>query len=197
MANQRLELIARNFAQTGVTELFRHLIYCNQTFMNQETVIRILNQPQPIYPEDLQGYFDLQVNAAMGSAAKEQTLQALQIIAQYQEKLAAAQLAGPEQFRNLFKKLCESLGFKNADDFVYNREQYEQQQQLAQQKLIQQKQLEHQTTPSVSVNYNDLPWQAQAALIQSYGIPVDSSWFTEKEQKDAYNTILKEEVKKG
>lgn len=196
MANQRLELIARNFAQTGVTDLFRHLIYCNQTFMNQETVIRLVNTPLTVYPEDLQGNFDLQVNAAMGSSNKEQTLSALQLIAQYQEKLATVNLAGPEQFRNLFRKLCESLGFKNADDFVFSKEEYLQYQQVIQQQQKQQAQLQYQSQPRVSVNYQDLPWQAQQALIQSFGIDAPDNWFTEKAEQDAAKSLLENTTKK-
>ena len=47
-SNQRLELIARIFAETGMTELFRFLIKLNQLFVNQALVIRLTNGPMQI-----------------------------------------------------------------------------------------------------------------------------------------------------
>lgn len=76
-ANQRLELIARIFAETGMSDLFKFLIKLNQMFIDEETVIRLTNGPMTIAPDDLTGEFDLIVNAGMGSGAKQVNLQNL------------------------------------------------------------------------------------------------------------------------
>ena len=79
-SNQRLELIARRFAETGILELYRFLISLNQKFIDQETIIRLTNKTVNIKPDDLSGNFDLVVNAGIGIATKESTMMNLQSI---------------------------------------------------------------------------------------------------------------------
>nr|WP_231037532.1 terminase small subunit [Pectinatus frisingensis] len=79
-ANQRLELIARIFAETGLYDMFRYLIKMNQLFINEPTVIRLTSGPITIDPTDLDGEFDLVVNAGMGAGAKQTNLQNLQML---------------------------------------------------------------------------------------------------------------------
>jgi hypothetical protein len=119
-ANQRLELIARIFAESGLSDLFRFLIELNQKFIDQETIIRLTNGPMTIYPDDLNGEFDLVVNAGMGSGAKQTNLQNLMMLKQIVTELAQVGMAGPPQFYNVAKKIIEEIGYKNTDDFVMN-----------------------------------------------------------------------------
>lgn len=71
-----------------------------------------------IDPTDLDGNFDLIVNAGMGAGAKQTNLQNLQLIQQIVTQIAGIGMAGPEQFYNLAKRMIEEVGFKNTDDFV-------------------------------------------------------------------------------
>jgi len=121
-ANQRLELIARIFAESGLSDLFRFLIELNQKFIDQETIIRLTNGPMTIYPDDLNGEFDLVVNAGMGSGAKQTNLQNLMMLKQIVTELAQVGMAGPPQFYNVAKKIIEEIGYKNTDDFVMNQQ---------------------------------------------------------------------------
>ena len=187
----RLEQICRNFAETGIKELFRFYIKLNQLFISEEMVIRLTNGPLKIAPDDLSGEFDLVVNAAMGASTKAQNIQNLQMVEAMVEKLVSIGLAGPEQIYNCFKKMMEELGFKNVDDFIINPDIVAQQQAQAQQAAQQQPQEQ----PKVSVNYNDLPWQAKSALLQSYGLPAEASWFAEKEQEDALREAVHSHAK--
>ena len=188
-ANMRLEQIARNFAETGITDLFRFLVKMNQLFISEETVIKLTNGPMKIVPDDLSGEFDLAVNAAMGASTKQQNIQNLQMVEVMVEKLAQVGMAGPKQFYNCFKKIAEELGYKNVDDFVINPDQ-QQQEQIPSQDQQQQSQQPEAPINKVSVSYTDLPWQAQAQLLQSIGLQVSPEMFTEKETQDA----LKEAV---
>ena len=192
-ANMRLEQIARTFAETGIRDLFRFLVKMNQLFISEETVIRLTNGPMQIAPDDLDGEFDLAVNAAMGTSTKQQNIQNLQMIEAMVEKLAQVGLAGPQQFYNMFSKIVEELGYKNADNFVMNPQQLQQQQQ--QQQAAQQAQEAQEAPPEpldqkVSVTYDDLPWQAQMQLLKKMGFDVNPEMFTEKTTQDA----LKEAV---
>ena len=117
---QRLELVARMFAETGIYELFRFLISLNQKFIDQDTVIRLTNKELKISPDDLSGNFDLVVNAGISIASKESTIQTLQtmLTAIMQVNAAGYQLATPENIYNMFKKWIEAAGFKNYSDYI-------------------------------------------------------------------------------
>lgn len=119
-STQRLELIARMFAETGIYEMLRFLIGLNQKFIDQDTVIRLTNTQLSISPDDLQGNFDLVVNAGISIATKESTQMMLQQIltALMQTNAAGMQVVTPENIYNLFKKWIEAAGFKNYADYI-------------------------------------------------------------------------------
>lgn len=119
-SNQRLELIARRFAETGLVELYRFVIGLNQRFIDQETIIRLTNRTLNIKPDDLSGEFDLVVNAGVGISTKESVMMNLQTImtAIMQTASAGVQITTPTNIYNLFKKWLEEAGFKNYADFI-------------------------------------------------------------------------------
>lgn len=117
---QRLELVARMFAETGLYELFRFMVSLNQKFIDQQTVIRLTNKELKINPEDLDGNFDLVVNAGISIATKESTIMATQTLltALMQANAGGYMVSTPENIYNLFKKWIESIGFKNYGDYI-------------------------------------------------------------------------------
>lgn len=119
-STQRLELIARMFAETGMYELFRFLIGLNQRFIDQDTVIRLTNKELHISPDDLGGNFDLIVNAGISIASKESTQLMLQsmLTALMQVRSSGIPICTPDNVYNLFKKWIESAGFKNYADYI-------------------------------------------------------------------------------
>lgn len=119
-SSQRLELVARMFAETGLYELFRFMVSLNQKFIDQATVIRLTNKEMRITPEDLDGSFDLIVNAGISIATKESTIMATQTLltAIMQANAGGYMVSTPENIYNLFKKWIESIGFKNYGDYI-------------------------------------------------------------------------------
>lgn len=119
-SSQRLELVARMFAETGLYELFRFMVSLNQKFIDQATVIRLTNKEMRITPEDLDGSFDLIVNAGISIATKESTIMATQTLltAIMQANAGGYMISTPENIYNLFKKWIESIGFKNYGDYI-------------------------------------------------------------------------------
>lgn len=117
---QRLELVARMFAETGISELFRFMVNLNQKFVDQETVVRLTNKQLRISPDDLNGNFDLVVNAGISIATKESTIMTLQtmLTALMQTQAAGIPIVTPQNIYNLFRKWIESAGFKNYNDYV-------------------------------------------------------------------------------
>lgn len=158
-STQRLELIARMFAETGVYELFRFMIGLNQKFIDQNTVIRLTNKELAISPDDLQGNFDLIVNAGISIASKESTQLMLQsmLTALMQVRAAGIPIVTPGNVYNLFKKWIEAAGFKNYADYITDPD-------IVQQRMAIEAQLKMQVLSS-------LPPQAAQLYMQTGVLP--------------------------
>ena len=182
-ANQRLELIARIFAETGMSELFRFLIKLNQLFINEQTVIRLTNGPMQIDPTDLEGEFDLVVNAGMGAGAKQQNIQNMQILQGLMTQLYQLGFVGPEQAYNFAKRYIEEIGFKNVDDFIMNPEQ-------AQQMQAQNAKQQDSMSESMRAAVTDAPWQVQMQWWAKQGFQVTPDMFTEQAVQKSLETAV-------
>ena len=118
-SNQRLELIARIFAETGVKQLFRHMIKMNQMFITDEICLRITDKPKPIFPEDLEGTIDITVNVGVVAGSKQQQAQAMQLLLGMYPQLLQVGIADVSHVSYAFGRLVESLGYKNVSDFIF------------------------------------------------------------------------------
>lgn len=158
-STQRLELIARMFAETGIYELFRFMIGLNQKFIDQNTVIRLTNKELAISPDDLQGNFDLIVNAGISITSKESTQLMLQsmLTALMQVRAAGIPIVTPGNVYNLFKKWIEAAGFKNYADYITDPD-------IVQQRMAIEAQLKMQVLSS-------LPPQAAQLYMQTGVLP--------------------------
>lgn len=118
-SNQRLELIARMFAETGVKQLFRHMIKMNQMFITDETFIRVTDDRKPIYPDDLEGTIDITVNVGIAAGTKQQQYQNLQLLLNMYPQVIQAGVADISHVAFAFDRLIETMGYKNVSDFAY------------------------------------------------------------------------------
>lgn len=157
---QRLELVARMFAETGLSELFRFMVSLNQKFIDQQTVIRLTNKELKISPEDLDGSFDLIVNAGISIATKESTIMATQTLltALIQANAGGYMVSTPENIYNLFKKWIESIGFKNYGDYITDPN-------VTQQRMVMEMQLKQQVLSQLPPDA--LQYYAQFGILPS------------------------------
>ena len=118
-SNQRLELIARIFAETGVKQLFRHMIKMNQMFITEETCIRITDKPKPITPDDLEGTIDITVNVGVVAGTKAQSLQNMQLLLSIYPQALQIGIVDPSHIAYAMGRMIESMGYKNVSDFVF------------------------------------------------------------------------------
>lgn len=155
---QRLELVARMFAETGMYELFRFMVSLNQKFIDQETVIRLTNKELKISPEDLDGSFDLVVNAGISIATKESTIMATQTLltALMQANAGGYMVSTPENIYNLFKKWIENIGFKNYGDYITDPN-------ITQQRMMMEMQLKQQVLSQLP--YDAMQYYAQFGIL--------------------------------
>jgi hypothetical protein len=118
-AQQRTELIARVFAETGVKDLFYAILENVQKHQDQAKVIRLRNEWVQMDPREWSSKFDLSVMVGLGTGSKEAQMMALAEEAQFQ--LAALQaglpVVTPENVYNLRMKALEAKNIKGGDLF--------------------------------------------------------------------------------
>lgn len=162
-ANQRLELIARIFAETGFVQLFKYIAMLNQMYIDDDTTILLTNKTLRINPANLAGDFDFVISAGIGTGTKETNVQQLQLLLGMYPQLLQMRIATPVNVYNCVKKLIEEMGYKNSDDYVTDPEQ------LMQQMGQEEKGPEVKTSMSLRIDFDNLPPGVKAQILQDHG----------------------------
>jgi hypothetical protein len=126
-AQQRQELIARIFAETGVKRLFWLVLHLVTKYQKKAQVIKLRDQQfVPMDPREWTNKMDLTVSVGIGTGNKQvQTQQMMQLLQMDLEivKLQGG-LEGPlvngENVYHKFEKLLQSMGQKTAAGFYTN-----------------------------------------------------------------------------
>lgn len=116
-ADERIELIARVFAETGVTDLFKLILKLITQHQDRVATVRINGQWLQIDPREWKNQFDLTINVGLGTGNKDQIVGHLMQLLGIQKEALAIGLADPKNLFNSAKKLAENLGFKQPELF--------------------------------------------------------------------------------
>jgi len=122
-AQQRIELIARVFAETGVKDLFRKILELVNRNQNAPRIIRLRNRWVPMDPREWSTQMDVSINVGLGTGNKDQMLLHLQNLLSIQVQAIRMQggIDGPlvtlENVYNTLAKLVENAGLKSADPY--------------------------------------------------------------------------------
>jgi len=118
-AQQRIEVIARIFSETGMKDLFRGVMKLIVRHQDKPRVVRLRGQYVEVDPRHWDADMDVVVNVALGVGLPEEKIQTLALIADKQEQLLlqGAPLVGLSQYRNTLGRMVELSGFKNSDEF--------------------------------------------------------------------------------
>ena len=115
----RREEIVRNFSETGIRDLFRFLIQLNQRYLDQPQVIRLQNNTLEFAQDDINGDFDLSVDASAGVAAKNSKVQVLTGYLKEMFPFALQMgIVGVPQFVLAGQKLLKLMGIEDSDKFL-------------------------------------------------------------------------------
>jgi hypothetical protein len=149
-AQSRVELIARQFAETGVKEL----MYCIYELLvknqDKERMVMLRNEWVPIRPDMWDDKMDCTVSVALGNGSKDQQMSHLSQMMQFasQAMQGGLPIVTPENMYNLGAALIKAMGYQNVDDFLTKPpppqpQQPSQEEQLAQMEMqVKQKELE-------------------------------------------------------
>jgi hypothetical protein len=136
-ARQHLELIARIFAETGMTDLFRGLLRLSILHQDQPKMVRLRGSFVQVDPRAWQSGFDVTVNVALGGVDDEQKMMLLQSVAERQENIISQfgldnPLVTLSQYRNTVGKIIETAGLKDVDTYFLDPNGPQAQQIMAQ-----------------------------------------------------------------
>ncbi len=117
-SQQRLELVARLFAETGIKNLLRFMVGLNQRFIKQEQVIRVTDKTLRITPDDLQGEFDFVVEPTALLGGVEKQVMAMRQALDMSPVLMKLGYMSKKGFYNLVTKYYQLLGLKAVTKYI-------------------------------------------------------------------------------
>lgn len=116
-SQQRIEMIARVFAETGVKALMLIIHAMSIKHGRQHELLKLRNEWVPIDPRGWKTRRDVTVSVGIGTGNKDQMLQHLFMILQEQKQALALGLATPQNLYNALKRITQNAGFKQAEEF--------------------------------------------------------------------------------
>ena len=133
-AQQSTEMIARLFAENGMSRLFKGILKLVVTHQERTRMIRLRNNFVPMSPDAWNASMDVVANVSLGKGGDTERLTMLQQIAQKQEQLL--QQLGPDNpivnaqnYYATMTQMLELAGFKDINRFFTDPSQYQPQQQ--------------------------------------------------------------------
>lgn len=123
-SQQRLGLIARLFADTGVKRIFERIVYLLAKHQDSAMHIKVLGEPQEIDPSSWQDGSGCTINVGLGSGDRQEKIFNLNNILQVQERLSLSQsvLVDQKKMYNTLEKLIDEVGLKDANEYFNNPE---------------------------------------------------------------------------
>lgn len=116
-AMDRIQLVARTFANTGVKELFGLVHRLVRKYNTRPEIIRIRNKWVTVDPREWKERKDMTVSVGLGTGNKDQQLAHLMTILQAQKEALAIGVATPKNIHKALEKLTQNAGFKNPEEF--------------------------------------------------------------------------------
>jgi len=121
-AQERIELIARIFAENGMKRLFKGLLKLLIRHQDKPRMLRLRGKWVEIDPKYWDADMDVQVNVALGHGTDQDKLQFLTMVSSKQEQImqtlgAQNPLVDVSQYRNTLAQICTLAGFKDASRY--------------------------------------------------------------------------------
>lgn len=116
-SQERLLLVARLFAETGVKELFMLVHQLIRKHQNKSEVVRLRNEWVEVDPRQWKTRTDMSISVGLGTGNKDQQLQHIQTILMAQKEAIQLGIATPKNVYNALIKLTQNAGFKDAEEF--------------------------------------------------------------------------------
>jgi len=132
-ANQKIEMIARLFAETGFKDLSLAVHELLIKHQDKQKVVKLRNEWVPVNPQEWLTRSDMTVNVGLGTGSQEEIRRNLIVMADIQERAAQSGIVLPKNVYNLANKIAENLGYRQEGMFFTDPDSEEWQQMMAQQ----------------------------------------------------------------
>ncbi len=119
-AQSRVELIARQFAETGVKQLMNCIYELLLKYQDKERVVMLRNQWVPVRPDMWSDKMDCTVSVALGNGSKDQQMAHLSQMLSFasQAMQGGLPIVTEQNMYNLGAALIKAMGYQNVDDFL-------------------------------------------------------------------------------
>ena len=119
-SQQRIELIARQFAETGVKELMMNIYELVQKNQDKEAYVKLRGQWIPVNPSSWKERYDCTVSVALGHGNRDQQLMHLGTMMQFASQAMSGGLSivSEQNLYNMGAALIRNMGFVNVQDFL-------------------------------------------------------------------------------
>tara|TARA_R110000772_G_scaffold3177_1_gene11491 strand:+ start:2841 stop:4826 length:1986 start_codon:yes stop_codon:yes gene_type:complete len=120
-AQEKIQLIARIFAETGVKELFLQLYRLSRTNNSEVDIVKLRGRFVPVSPFDWKDRFDMTVTVGLGNQNKDQQLMHLNNISTMLQGIGSTRfgyLINAEHVHTLATEFIQNAGYKNSAKFI-------------------------------------------------------------------------------
>jgi hypothetical protein len=127
-SQQRLDMIARLFADTGVRDIFRKIVKLGMQYQNDAMQIRVLGQPLEIDPTSWRYNLDCRIDVGLGAGDRQEKIVNLNAIFAIQSALKqqGSIIVDEAKMYNTLDRLTSEVGLKDAALYFNNPEQPQQ-----------------------------------------------------------------------
>lgn len=121
-ANERIELIARIFAETGVKRLFWLIMENASRYSQRKTIIRLRDDYVSVNPREWKDKFDMSARVGLGTGNKDRQMQSLQMVTQlmggFRGDPEFGRMIAAENVYNLMEDVIEAAGLKKIERYM-------------------------------------------------------------------------------
>lgn len=117
-ARERIELMARVYAETGVKRVYKLILKCASQYQKDAKQILIGGQFMEINPREWATNYNMQVSVGLGAQSKQAQIGNYQQLLMLQQQLMQVGLATPQHIAAAATKLIESMGHKDASMYL-------------------------------------------------------------------------------
>jgi hypothetical protein len=124
--NERAEMIARIFAETGVKRLFKLVLRLLVAHQPKARIIRLRNQFVPMDPSGWNAEMDLSISVGLGVGNKADQIMQAQTVLQTMQEIGQTQYAyliQPEHVHAAVQRLYTATGIKDVDNYIADPQQ--------------------------------------------------------------------------
>jgi len=127
--SERVELVARIFAETGVTDLFSMILKLVCQYQDKPAQMKVAGNWKIADPREWRNKFDLIINVGLGTGNKDAIVSHLMALQNFMAGPAAmAGIVQPENLYNYGEELVKNLGIKSPDKFFTSPDKIQPQQ---------------------------------------------------------------------